>query len=98
MSLSRGKVNPLNILDQRNLKFIPEHFHKISVNRSADIKLIEQWINYNLNSRYAIKKSYIVDHNNKLIEVYEIGIEDPKEITLLTLGCPYVHKTRGELL
>lgn len=97
MALSRGKINPLNTLDQRCLKFIPEHFNKISVNRSADIKLIEQWINYNLNSRYAIKRTYIVDQTNKLLEIYEIGIEDPKEITLLTLGCPYIHTTRGEL-
>lgn len=97
MSLSRGQVNPLNVLDHRELKFIPEHFTKISVSRGTDIKLLGQWINYNLNSRYAIKKTYTVDQNNKLIEIYEIGIEDPKELTMLTLGCPYIHKTREEL-
>ena len=97
MSLSRGNVNPLNVLEHRKLSFIPEHFTKISVDRGTDIRLLEQWVNYNLNSRYAIRKTYIINQNNKLIEVYEIGIEDPKEITMLTLGCPYIHKTREDL-
>jgi hypothetical protein len=97
MSLSRNEINPLNVLNHRKLKFIPEHFAKISVGREIEIKLLEQWINYNLNSRYAIKRTYIVDQNNRLIEVYEIGIEDPKELTMLTLGCPYIHKKREEL-
>lgn len=92
MSLSRGEVNPLNVLNCRKLKFIPEHFTKISVGRFVEIKLIEQWINYNLNSRYAIKKQYTVGQNNKMIEVYEIGIEDAKEVTFMTLGCPYLYK------
>jgi hypothetical protein len=92
MPLSRGKINPLNVLNCRKLEFIPEHFTKISVGRFVEIKLIEQWINYNLNSRYAIKKQYTVGHDNKMVEVYEIGIEDPKEITLMTLGCPYIHR------
>ena len=54
--------------------------------------MLDHWINYNLNSRYAIKKTYSLDHNKKMVEVLEIGIEDPKEITMLTLGCPYIHK------
>jgi len=79
-------------LNLRKLKFIPQHFTKITVTILADVKLIDHWINYNLNSRYAIKKQYAVDHNNKLIEVIEIGIESSKEVTMLTLGCPYIHK------
>jgi hypothetical protein len=97
MSLSRGEVNPLNVAEHRKLNFIPEHFTKISVGRETDVRLLEQWINYNLNSRYAIRKTYVINQNNKLIEVYEIGIEDPKEMTMLTLGCPYIHKTREDL-
>lgn len=97
MSLVRNELNPLSVLGCRKLGFIPKHFAKINVNRNVDIKLLEQWINYHLNSRYAIKRSYTLDGNNKLFEVYEIGVEDPKEITMLSLGCPYVHKTREEL-
>lgn len=94
MALSRGKVNPLNLLNQRKLTFVPEHFSKIKVDRNVNIKLIEQWINYNLNSRYAIKISYVFNEKNKLFEIYEIGLEDPKELSLLVLGCSYLHKKK----
>ena len=94
MSLSKGKLNPLTLLNQRKLTFIPEHFTKIKVNRNVNIKLIEQWINYNLNSRYAIKISYIFDEKNKLCEIYEIALEEPKELTLLSLGCTHLHKKK----
>ena len=91
MSLSRGEVNPLSVLGLRKLNFIPEHFTRITVNKTIDTKMLDHWINYNLNSRYAITKSLSVDPNKKMTEVLEIGLEDPKEITMLTLGCPYLH-------
>ena len=91
MALSRGEVNPLGVLKLRKLSFVPEHFTKISV-KLVDIKLLDQWINYHLNSRYAIKKTLSLDAGKKVSEVIEIGLEDPREITMLTLGCPYVHK------
>ena len=91
MSLSRQEVNPLGVLGLRRLKFIPKHFTKISVDVTVDIKLLARWIGYNLNSRYAIKQGYSLDSDNRLTDVIEIGIEDPKEILMLTLGCPYIH-------
>ena len=91
MSLSRGEVNPLGILKLRKLSFIPEHFSKINIEKT-DIKLLDHWIIYNLNSRYAIKKHFALDANKKMVEVIEIGMENPKEILMLTLGCPYIHR------
>jgi hypothetical protein len=91
MSLNRGEVNPLSVLGIRKLSFIPEHFSRITVNKTVDVKLLEHWINYNLNSRYALKKNLSLDHARKMTEVIEIGIEDPKEILMLTLGCPLLH-------
>lgn len=94
MSLSRGTVNPLSVLKMRRLSFIPEHFSSILVKDfKTEPKLLDQWINYNLNSRYAIKKTFILDETNRMVEVTEIGIEDPLELTMLTLGCPYLYKT-----
>lgn len=92
MSLSRKSVNALSLLGLRKLNFIPEHFAKITINKSIDIKLLDFWINYNLNSRYAITNNLSLDENKKMIEVLEIGLEDPKELTLLTLGCPYLYE------
>jgi hypothetical protein len=91
MSLNRGDVNPLSVLKMRKLSFIPKHFTKIIITRDLNIKIVDHWINYNLNSRYAIKKTFGLDSNNKLVESIEIGLEDPKEISMLTLGCPHLH-------
>lgn len=91
MSLKRGEVNALSVLGLRKLNFIPEHFAKITINKTVDTKALDHWINYNLNSRYAISKNLSLDQNKKMVEVLEIGLEDPKEITMLTLGCPYLH-------
>lgn len=94
MSLCRETINPLSVLKMRRLNFIPAHFSRITASIFIDIKLLNHWINYNLNSRYAIKKTYTLDQNNKMVQVLEIGIEDSREITMLTLGCPYLHKTK----
>ena len=92
MSLSRGEVNLLSILGLRKLNFIPQHFSKITIRPDIDSKMVESWIEFNLNSRYAIKNTCGLDVNNKMISVLEIGLEDPKELTMLSLGCPFLHK------
>lgn len=96
MSLSRGHVNPLSALGVRKLTFIPEHFTSIQVSTNVDTKLLDHWINYHLNSRYAIKRSLSIDQNNKMIDVTVIGMEDPREITMLSLGCPYLHNNKED--
>lgn len=105
MSLSRGELNPLGVLGQRRLSFIPEHFCRIAIlgkdidklgNHKLDIKLLDHWINFNLNSRYSLKRSFILDKNRKMIEALEIGIEDPKESLILLLGCPYIQDYNKE--
>lgn len=92
MALNRGEINPLSVLGFRKLNFIPEHFGRLQIGKFVDIKLLDQWINYNLNSRYALVSGLHLDANKKMIEVIEIGIEDPREIAMLTLGCPHIHK------
>jgi len=92
MSLSRGTVNALGILGVRKLKFIPEHFTKLTIEHRFSVKDIEHWIEYNLNSRYAIQDGFGLDHNRKLKVTTEIGIEDPKELTMLAIGCKNLHK------
>lgn len=92
MSLKRGEVNPLNVLGLRKLDFIPKHFETIVLKTAVrDIKMLDQWISHNLNSRYAIKTTFALDENKKLVEAKEVGMEDPKELTMFSLGCPYIH-------
>ena len=94
MSLSRGELNPLDVLGMRKLNFIPEHFTTITITTGfTDIKNIDHWINYNLNSRYAIENTVTLDtQSKKITQVTVIGLEDPKEITMLSLGCQFLHK------
>lgn len=94
MSLNRDEVNALGVLGFRKLTFIPEHFAKISIDAQPDLKMLEFWIEYNLNSRYAIQSGFTIDANNKMVHAVEVGVEDPKELTLLTLGCPYLYKKK----
>lgn len=93
MSLLRGELNPLSVLKLRKLTFIPNHFSTILINnQNIDINLLDHWINFNLNSRYAIIKKFVVNQNKQMKEVYEVGLEDKKELTMFSLGCPYLHK------
>lgn len=92
MSLNKKELNCLSVLKLRKLNFIPDHFSKISIDFRNDIKMLDHWINFNLNSRYAIKKTIALDQNKKMIDVIVIGLEDPRELSLLFLGCPYIHK------
>lgn len=94
MSLNRNEVNPLGVLGLRRVPFIPKHFSTILV-PLLDTRNLEQWINYNLNSRYAIQRKAILDQHNKVVDMLEVGLEDPKDLTMFTLACPYLHKTRG---
>jgi hypothetical protein len=100
MSFSCKEINPLGLLGLRELDFIPEHFTKMSIDMNfgsstvvanSKFKKIHQWINYHLNSRYAIKHNHRLNSDNKLTYIIEIGIEDPKEMLLFSLGCPHIH-------
>ena len=91
MSLAKGYINPLNALDARRLKYIPKHFAKMTIN-TLYADAIDVWIYQNLNSRYAIAKTLKINSDNKLLEVQEIGIEDAKELSMLSLSCPYLDK------
>jgi len=93
MALAHGKVNPLNLLGQRRLSYIPPHFSTIIL-ENKQLNIIDQWIYFNLNSRYCIKLTQVLDTNRKLVSAIVIGIEDPKELTMFGLSCPFLHKNK----
>jgi hypothetical protein len=92
MSLAKGTVNPLNVLDARRLTYIPKHFACMKFGEIISADKIDAWIYQNLDSRYAIVKSLQLDSNNKMVEITELGVEDAKELTILSLSCPYLDK------
>lgn len=92
MALVRGSINPLNVLGARRLSFIPKHFATMTLNKATNTDKIDVWVYQNLNSRYSIVKSLQVDSSNKMVEIHELGVEDAKELTILSLSCPYLDK------
>jgi hypothetical protein len=92
MSLIKGSVNPLNVLGVRRLRYMPKHFARMTINDELNSDRIDAWVYQNLDSRYAIVKSLKIDSNNKMIEIQELGVEDAKELTILSLSCPYLDK------
>lgn len=90
MALSKGKINPLNVLGFRLLSKIPKHFHTINVGINCDISSLTRWIYNNLNSRFAVIQEPIVTEQNHIAESIKIGFEDARETTLFMLTCPYL--------
>jgi hypothetical protein len=96
MALVRGKVNALALLGMRKLKRMPPNFAKITL-RDLDhhsVKIVELWILQNLDSRFCIRKNTGLIDDNKMTTVYEVGFEEPKELTMFSLGCPTLHNRR----
>ena len=92
MALAKGKVNALNVLCMRKLDRIPDNFARITIKDYTKIREIDNWIYTNLDSRYCMRKIQIVEAGtNKLITVYEIVMEEPKELTMMSLACPHIH-------
>jgi hypothetical protein len=96
MALVRGKVNALALLEMRKLKRMPPNFAKMTLRNidRLDFRLIELWILQNLDSRFCIRKNTGLVDDNKMTTVYEVGFEDPKELTMFSLGCQILHNRR----
>jgi hypothetical protein len=97
MPLNKGSVNPLNVVGQRRLTYIPPHFATItlsfdSLTHYREIEKFDQWIYSNLNSRYCVRIKQGLDAHRRIIDICEIGVEDPKELSMFGLACPYLHK------
>ena len=70
-----------------------EKYHVVQSYNSYDCWAdMDEWIYKNLDSRYAITPALSVDTNNHLVTAYKIGVEDAKELTMLSLSCPHLDK------
>jgi hypothetical protein len=96
MALVRGKVNALALLEMRKLKRMPPNFAKITLKGldHANVRSVELWILQNLDSRFCIRKNTGLIDDNKMTTVYEVGFEEPKELTMFSLGCHILHNRR----
>ena len=90
MTLTKERINPLNVLGQRRLIFCPVHFVSITSTALQNQLNIDQWINERLAGRYFLLRRPHLTSSNQYTNILSIGFEDPKELTMLILGCPYI--------
>jgi hypothetical protein len=89
MSLA-DKVNPLNVLDCRELRDPPVHFHYLYLDLKYNTqKHIHEWINLNLKNRFYIGESLVLE-SNQFISKLKIGFEEPKEASFFLIACPHL--------
>ncbi len=92
MALVKGRPNPLNLTEMRKVYRMPPNFKTIKFSDLVSMKEIEAWIYQNLDSRYCIRRISGVADDGKLTTILEIGFEDARELTMFTLGCPYLNR------
>ena len=63
MALKNGKPNPLNYFDLRRVDFAAPHFKYVILEKYTPnyIKIIDDWINKNLNNRYYLGQFLMLD-------------------------------------
>lgn len=88
MALKHGKPNPLNLLDLRRVRFSARHFHYTTINRFTPNRSmnLDDWIYQNLNGRYYVGQTLILDHTNTIIYATKIGFENEKELSFFLLS------------
>jgi hypothetical protein len=89
--LKNGKINPLNALGVREVKFPAIHFHYTQFNKFNQLTLqrLDNWIRAHLKGRYYIGKG-IALIDNTIVCTTRIGFEDEKELTFFNLAAPKV--------
>jgi hypothetical protein len=86
-------LNPLSVLKQRKMKFIPPHFVKTKISESfVWDNSVENWVTTKLKGRYCITKFPMIDENGKLKSASILALEDQKEMTYFMLACPYTRR------
>ncbi len=86
-------LNPLDVLNIREVKTLPPHFGKIKVTE-ADLfdKNIKHWIRTKLKGRFCIAKVPNIESSGNLKSSTFIGFEDHKELTYFMLACPHLRR------
>ena len=81
--------NPLNILGNRRLEFIPEFFETVYIDQRYNLQdSIIKWIDLHLKGRYFVGTKLVVDDSNQMVGKIAIGFENQKELSYFVLACP----------
>lgn len=92
MAIKHGSPNALNYFQLRKVNYGPPQFEYITIDtyRSAAVRNISAWIEENLNSRYYIGRTLVLDTTNTYVYNTCIGFENVKEKTVFLLSCPFI--------
>jgi hypothetical protein len=86
-------LNPIDVLQKREVKTAPLHFKKIRIQDSEFWDgNIKQWISRKLKGRYFVSKIPGIEQDGKLRSCLYIGFEEEKEMTYFLLACPYLRR------
>jgi|TARA_A200000113_G_scaffold224751_1_gene243469 hypothetical protein len=89
-----NQVNPLNYFNCRQFTKKPHglEFLKLNYDWNDNEELLEKWILENLKGRFYIGKHLDVDVNGKIQNMILVGFENPKELSLFNLSCPFIKR------
>lgn len=79
------EINPLNVINQRQLDWMPEHFTGVEVCdiNTLTINSLSQWVYSNLKSRFCVV--HTLNYNSVII-----GFEDGAEASYFSLIYPNI--------
>ena len=84
------KVNPLNVLDCREVRDPPPYFHYHYLDLKFNIiHSLKEWIYTNLKYRFYISESLTLVDNQYTVKL-KIGFEEPKELSFFLLACSHL--------
>jgi hypothetical protein len=88
--ISLNKINPLNVLNAREVDHPPPYFQFLTLDLKYNIvNTIKDWINQNLKHRYYINETLVIVDGQYQVRI-KIGFEDPKEASFFLLACSHL--------
>jgi len=88
------KVNPLNVLEIRQVDFCPSYFETVTISpRYNLIESIKDWIVTHLSGRFFIGQTIGLDQHEAIETQIKIGFEEKKELSYFMLACPHLKYT-----
>ena len=86
--------NSLNFFDCRKFTKKPDGLQilKLSTDHTETNEHIEKWILENLKGRYYIGRHLDVDRNGTIKNYLLVAFENPKELSIFNLSCPYIQR------
>lgn len=89
--LSVDKINPLNVLECREVSVPPDHFHYVYLDMRYNIaKSLKEWILENQKHRFYIGETLKINDQNQFKVQIKIGFEEAKEASFFLLACSHL--------